>query len=133
MRIYKKLLIIFIIIISSILCTSKVYAGIQGQTPDVKGEKSAINPDNYDPSKNYELSEEAKNDIVKKVGLAMGWIRNIAVIVAVVTLMLIGLKYIMGSASEKAKYKETLLPWVIGCIVSVLGTTLITFIYNTVT
>lgn len=133
MRIYKKLLIIFIIIISAILCTSKVYAAIQGQTPDVKGEKSAINPDNYDPSKNYELSEEAKNDIVKKVGLVMGWIRNIAVIVAVVTLMLIGLKYIMGSASEKAKYKETLLPWVIGCIVSVLGTTLITFIYNTVT
>lgn len=138
MRIYKKLLIIFIIIISSILCTSKVYAAIQGQTPDVKGQKktdakAVIDVDSYDPNNKEEISDEAKKLITSKVGWVLGGIRNITVIMAVITLMLIGVKYIIGSANEKAKYKETLFPWVIGCIVSVTGTTLISFIYDAVT
>ena len=131
MELCKKILIMILIIISSFLCTNQVYAEEKVQKTDVKGSKYVINPDYYDPSEG--ISDEAKSIVTRKVGEVLGWIRNIAVVVSVITLMLIGLKYIIGSASEKAKYKETLFPWVIGCIVSVTGTTLVSFIYDAVT
>lgn len=121
MKIYKKILIIFLIIVSFTLCTNQVLAAI-------------INPDDYDPSKKeVALTIEEKQIIVDKVGGVLAWIRNIAIIVSVISLMLIGLKYIMGSVNEKAKYKETLIPWFIGCVVAVLGTTMVSYIYQNVT
>ena len=119
MKIYKKILIIFLIIILFSLCTNQVLAAI-------------INPDDYDPSTEG-ISDVAKNSIIKKVGGVLAWVRNIAAVVSVITLMLIGLKYIFGSVNEKAKYKETFLPWVIGCVVSIIGTTMVSFLYNAVT
>lgn len=35
-------------------------------------------------------------------------------IIAVVVLVVLGIKYMMGSAEEKAEYKKTLLPYIIG-------------------
>ena len=43
-------------------------------------------------------------------------IRNVGIVLAVVMLMIIGLKYMMGSAEEKAEYKKTLMPYVIGAV-----------------
>ena len=133
MKLCKKILIIVLIIISSFLCTNQVFAKVEAQTPDVKGSKAVIDPDKYDPSKEGALTAEETQIVIDKVGGVLGWIRNIAIIVAVISLMIIGLKYIMGSASEKAKYKETFLPWVIGCVVSIIGTTMVSFLYNAVT
>ena len=41
----------------------------------------------------------------------------IGIIVAVVVGLIIGIQFMMGSASEKAKVKETLVPYCAGCIV----------------
>ena len=68
----------------------------------------------------------------KKAGIILGWLRNMSVIVSVIVIMVIGVKYILGSIEEKAKYKETLIPIIIGIIMAISGTTLITFIYNTI-
>ena len=62
--------------------------------------------------------------------MILGAIRNISIVVSVITLMIIGLKYIIGSAEEKANYKETMIPYIIGCILAVSGTTIVSFIYN---
>lgn len=43
-------------------------------------------------------------------------IRNAAMIVSVVVLMILGVKYMAGSAEEKASYKKTMMPYVIGAI-----------------
>lgn len=43
-------------------------------------------------------------------------IRNVGIVLAVIMLMVIGLKYMMGSAEEKAEYKKTLMPYVIGAV-----------------
>ena len=66
------------------------------------------------------------------IGVVLGAIRNISVVVAVITLMIIGFKYILGSVEEKANYKATMMPYIIGCILAVSGTTLVSFIYNSV-
>lgn len=49
---------------------------------------------------------------------------------AIVTLIILGIKYMMGSAEEKAEYKKTLLPYIIGAAM-VFGASIFTgVIYN---
>ena len=89
----------------------------------------AINPNDYKPDN--PTTNEAK-EVVPKVGVILGAVRNISTIVAVIALMIIGFKYIIGSAEEKANYKATMIPYIIGCVLAVAGTTIVSFIYNLV-
>lgn len=41
----------------------------------------------------------------------------IGIVVAVIVGITIGIKFITGSVAEKAKIKETLIPYIIGCVV----------------
>ena len=41
-------------------------------------------------------------------------ISTIGSIVSVIVLVVLGIKYMMGSAEEKAEYKKTLMPYIIG-------------------
>lgn len=41
-------------------------------------------------------------------------VSTIGSVVSVVVLVILGLKYMMGSAEEKAEYKKTLMPYIIG-------------------
>ncbi len=41
-------------------------------------------------------------------------LQTVGIVLSVVVLIIIGIKYMMGSAEEKAEYKKTLLPYVIG-------------------
>lgn len=91
-----------------------------------------INPDDYNPSTNPVTADDA-GIFLDKIGIVLGFVRNISVIVAVISLMLIGIKYMLGSVEEKANYKATMWPYVVGCILAAGGTTIITFIYNSVT
>ena len=43
-------------------------------------------------------------------------IRTVAMIAAIIVLMVLGIKYMMGSAEEKASYKKTMMPYVIGAV-----------------
>lgn len=44
-------------------------------------------------------------------------IRVVGAVAAVIILMILGIKYMMGSASEKAEYKKTMIPYVVGAVV----------------
>ena len=46
----------------------------------------------------------------------LGMVSTAASVMAVVILIVLGIKYMMGSAEEKAEYKKTLLPYAIGAI-----------------
>ncbi len=43
-------------------------------------------------------------------------VTTIGIIVAVVILLVLGIKYMMGSAAEKAEYKKTMIPYLIGAV-----------------
>ena len=58
-------------------------------------------------------------------GNIMGVINVVGVVVAVVVLMVIGIKYMMGSAEEKAEYKKTMIPYLVGAIL-IFGASAIT-------
>ena len=44
----------------------------------------------------------------------LGIIRIVGVVISVGVLMVLGIKYMMGSAQEKAEYKKTFIPYIIG-------------------
>lgn len=53
---------------------------------------------------------------------------TISVIVAVISLMIIGLKYIIGSVQEKADYKKNLIPVVVGIFIISFITAILSWI-----
>lgn len=92
-------------------------------------ETFALNPDMYEPTD--PTVNDAKT-LTDKIGVVLGSIRNISVIISVISLMIIGLKYIFGSVEEKANYKATIFPYIIGVVLVASGTTIVSFIYNAV-
>lgn len=70
------------------------------------------------------------NDI-KNVGQKiMGIINTAGVVIAVIVLMVLGIKYMMGSAEEKAEYKKTMIPYIVGAVLIFGATTIANAIYN---
>lgn len=80
--------------------------------------KATIDPTDYDPSSKLPTAE----DVNKIVGLAnpiIGTIKVVGIVAAVVTLAVIGIKYMTGSVEEKAEYKKTMIPYLIGAVLVV--------------
>ena len=44
--------------------------------------------------------------------------------------MVLGIKYMMGSAEEKAEYKKTMIPYVVGAILIFAATTIANAVFN---
>lgn len=63
-------------------------------------------------------------------GLIVGIVQTIGTIVAVVVVAVLGIKYMTGSTEEKAEYKKTMLPYLVGAIILFLGVTIVRVIYS---
>ncbi len=57
-------------------------------------------------------------------------IRVVGIVVAVVILLILGIKYMMGSAEEKADYKKSMIPYIIGAILIFAATAIVGVIYD---
>lgn len=112
----KKIFLVLIITFLLVNIFNVVFASVK-----------EINPDSYNPDS---ITGEDARLVFAKTSMILGAIRNISVVVSVIALMVIGLKYIFGSVEEKANYKQTMMPYIIGCIMAVAGTTIVSFIYN---
>jgi type IV secretory pathway VirB2 component (pilin) len=60
-------------------------------------------------------------------------VRTIGILISVITLAVIGIKYMVGSVEEKAEYKKTMIPYLIGVFLIFSFTTFPQLIYNIVT
>ena len=70
---------------------------------------------------------------VDKVGQGViGVITTIGSILSVIVLIILGLKYMMGSVEERAEYKKTMMPYVIGATILFGASTFASAIYNIV-
>lgn len=54
--------------------------------------------------------------LVNVGGNIVSIITTIGIIVAVIVLLVLGIKYMMGSAAEKAEYKKTMIPYLVGAV-----------------
>ena len=66
----------------------------------------------YEPS---DLGEE--KTLVDKANVIASAIRNIGIVIAVISFMVIGIKAMVGSAEEKADYKKSMIPYLVGAVV----------------
>lgn len=78
----------------------------------------------------YEGTNPGSTKLVKKANSIFSYIRIIGIILSVVMLVVIGIKYMLGSTEEKAKYKETLLPYIIGAFLLFTGSLIPQLIYD---
>lgn len=48
--------------------------------------------------------------------ISLGLIFNIGIVVSVGVLMILGIKYMIGTLEERASYKKSMVPWVVGVV-----------------
>ncbi len=72
------------------------------------------NPDYYDPEQKLD-----QGTFLDRAEIVLGWIKYIGILVSVVTLSIIGIKYLFSSVEGKAEYKKTLPPYILGCFLLV--------------
>lgn len=112
-----KIAIILIIMLSIQFQMNYCYAAIFDD-PDSKVE--TLKPD--------EIGDE--KELVDKASIIVSVIRNIGIVIAVISLMIIGIRTMVGSAEEKSAYKEALPGYIIGVVLVVSITMLPTIIYE---
>lgn len=72
----------------------------------------------------------SNNRLIGKAGAILRVIQAVGSVVSVIALVIIGMKYMFASVEEKAKYKETLVPYIIGCVLVFATTTIASVIYE---
>lgn len=82
---------------------------------------------------NQKLNGNADSQITKVGGNIVNIIQIVGIVIAVIVLLVIGIKYMIGSASEKAEYKKTMIPYVVGAVLVFAGTSLVKVIYSLAT
>ena len=63
-------------------------------------------------------------------GKVVGAIQGIGTVVAVGILVVLGIKYMMGSAEEKAEYKKTMIPYLVGAVLVFAASQIAGAVYN---
>ncbi len=72
-------------------------------------------------------------DYDKVIGMGQAIVtimQTVGIVVAVVVLLVLGIKYMMGSAEEKAEYKKTMIPYIVGAILIFASTTIVNVVYQ---
>ncbi len=57
-------------------------------------------------------------------------ITTVGSLASVIVLVVLGIKYMMGSAEEKAEYKKTLMPYVLGAMLVFAASTIASIVYS---
>ena len=76
------------------------------------------------------LKGDTVNDFKNVGNKIIGMVQAIGSIVSVLILVVLGIKYMMGSAEEKAEYKKTMIPYLVGAVLVFAGTSLVKVIYS---
>lgn len=71
--------------------------------------------------------DDELEDLGEKV---LGVTTIIGYAMAIIILIAIGMKYMTGSVEEKASYKKTMIPYVVGCVILVAAPTLTNIVYE---
>lgn len=60
----------------------------------------------------------------------IGIVQVVGSLAAVIVLVVLGIKYMMGSTEEKAEYKKTLIPYIVGAVLIFAASSIAGFIYD---
>lgn len=123
----KSILLIFsilLLIAILFLIPTKQYAK---EETEIRVATGIIDPDDFEPPA---LQDSDTDVIINKGAVIVNVIRVIGISVTVVSLMLIGIKYMTGSLEEKADYKKSMIPYLIGVFIFFALTQLLSIIID---
>lgn len=70
-------------------------------------------------------------DGISNIGKKLvGVLQAVGIVLSVVVLIVLGIKYMLGSAEEKAEYKKTMMPYLIGALLIFAASSLANVVYN---
>ena len=113
----NKLLIITMIFLVLIMFFIPTYSMATGSPID--------NPDAYKPGE-----VNSGDQIISKGSKILNVITVLGVTISVITLTILGIKYMFGSIEEKADYKKSMIPYIIGVVLLIGITTIVGLIAN---
>ena len=126
MKINKKSIIFIILTIFVIFITPIQSRASTEKTSSLTSAKSfteyTINLASMDPIENpnlYNPNNGSGGDtsvIIDKANQIIGTIATVGVVISVITIAILGIKFMLGSVEEKAEYKKSMIPYIIGCV-----------------
>ena len=81
----------------------------------------------------YDGTGTSTTSMKNLAGKILGFIRNAALVGGVIIIAILGFKYMMGSLEEKAEYKKSFIPLIVGIIVVMSATTIASLLFDTFT
>ena len=81
-------------------------------TMSLAAQQTGVDPSTFQG----DTASSAASEVEAFGNTILGIVSMAASILAVIILIVLGVKYMMGSAEEKAEYKKTLLPYFIGAL-----------------
>ena len=67
------------------------------------------------------------------VGNVLGFVQILGSAIAVIMIVVLGIKYMVGSVEEKAEYKKTMIPYAVGAICIFAASNIAKMVYDAVT
>ena len=125
----RKILTTIILLIIMLTCTVNIVYATHGGA-GASFATSTINPDDYKPSELTNTDAGTSIDLAKKI---IGGITTVGIVVSVIMVLVLGIKYMMGSIEQKAEYKKTMFPMFIGALLLFSGGLIVSVIYTIVT
>ena len=112
-KVEKLQKIVSILLIVMFLCT--IASNVLALTPsEITGENTEVNT---------EKISSVGNSLVKIL-------QAVGITISVVILIVIGIKYMLGSPEEKSEYKKTMIPYVVGAALIFTASALAQIIYD---
>lgn len=106
------IIIIFILTIILFACVSKVQASDEIMDWD------------------FSMEQQAPAKITEIAGVIIRFLRNASIMITVLVIVIIGVRFMIGSVEEKAEYKKTSINIIIGVVFITLVTSIVDVIFS---
>lgn len=127
MKSIKVVSILTMLVVLFLSMTTMSYAAKVGVDTGTAGVKDVISTDYYKPG---DLKSEDYEEAFRLGGVIVNTLRVVGIVIAIAGLMIIGIKYMISSVEQKAEYKKTMIPYLVGCILIFAITTIVSIIYE---
>ncbi len=124
-----KVITIIMIVFTMLLSYTTIVHARPAPEDTMKPSASAgtINPDDFKPGN---LTDSDTATAFRSAGVIVNAIINVGLVISIVMFMVLGMKYMIGSIEERAEYKKTLMPMIIGTLMIFVSGKIVSVIWN---
>lgn len=90
----------------------------------------AVNPGDAIGQVEGQITYGGNQDFSAKVGKIIGFLQWAGAIAGVLIITIFGIKYMMGSLEEKAEYKKSMIPFIVGAVVLIAAPQIAKLIFS---